>query len=117
MGGNRMSGREAREVVESESCQVSLRIKHPSIDPDEITEALALTPEHCWACGDPRMSDSGTTLGGTRRNSYWSARLPAGSWSDLGAAMLSVKEWRRSAPRELPPALAEAAQDVTGAAL
>ena len=54
---------------------VSLRARHPTIDPAILTETLKLEPAHSWKAGDPRRSQSGATLGGLYRDSYWSALL------------------------------------------
>ena len=54
---------------------VSLRIRHPTIDPRRITEALALEPQHIWKAGDPRRDAEGDQLVGVYRESYWTGRL------------------------------------------
>src|SRR6185312_5049318 len=54
---------------------VSLRIRHPTIDPDTITAALGIQPQHCWRAGEPRCDPAGAELGGTYRDSYWMGRL------------------------------------------
>ena len=33
---------------------LSLRIRHPSIEPGEITRNLGIEPQHTWRAGDPR---------------------------------------------------------------
>jgi hypothetical protein len=58
------------------SFSISLRVRHPSMDPDIITGTLGLAPEHFWGCGEPRRSTSGAKIGGTHRETYWSATLP-----------------------------------------
>ena len=60
----------------SSSFSISLRVRHPSMNPDVITGTLGITPEHFWGCGEPRRSVSGAKLGGTHRDTYWSATLP-----------------------------------------
>jgi hypothetical protein len=55
---------------------ISLRVRHPHLDPDVLTKTLHLEPLHCWRAGEPRRSVSGSTLGGEHRESYWSAPLP-----------------------------------------
>jgi hypothetical protein len=55
---------------------ISLRVRHPSLDPDIITGTLGIAPEHFWGCGAPRRSASGAKLGGKHRETYWSATLP-----------------------------------------
>ena len=54
---------------------VSLRIRHPHIDPAEITEALRVDPQHAWRAGDMRRSSAGDEIGGTHRESYCMGRL------------------------------------------
>jgi hypothetical protein len=55
---------------------VSLRVRHPNLDPALLTETLHLDPLHTWKAGDPRRSATGAVLGGKHRDSYWSAPLP-----------------------------------------
>jgi hypothetical protein len=54
---------------------ISLRIRHPSIDPLELTKALGFSPEHSWRAGDRREAtdDSPAT---TYRETYWFGPLP-----------------------------------------
>ena len=33
---------------------VSLRVRHPSIAPEKITEAFGIEPKHSWKAGEPR---------------------------------------------------------------
>lgn len=54
---------------------VSLRVRHPGIEPAEITHALGIEPQHTWRCGERRLGDAGEALDGTYRESYWMARL------------------------------------------
>lgn len=75
----------ARAVPEAPSFTISLHIKHPTIDPGLITQTLGVTPDHAWACGEPKR-----TVGaphGVRRNSFWCATLlpepVAAGFSDL----------------------------------
>ena len=65
----------ARTKTEPSSYTINLHIKHPAIDPAAITRELGLTPDHSWACGEPKRSASGTSSG-VRRNSFWCATLP-----------------------------------------
>ena len=55
---------------------VSLRVRHPTVDPAILTETLKLEPAHSWKAGDPRQSQTGAVIGGKYRDSYWSAPLP-----------------------------------------
>jgi hypothetical protein len=54
---------------------MSLRIRHPDIDPVEITEALGIEPQHTWRAGEARRDSSGSECGGAHRESYWMGRL------------------------------------------
>jgi hypothetical protein len=54
---------------------MSLRIRHPNIDPAEITRELCIEPQHTWRAGEVRRDSAGSEIGGTHRESYWMARL------------------------------------------
>jgi Domain of unknown function (DUF4279) len=54
---------------------ISLRIRHPRIDPAQITRVLGIEPQHIWRAGDLRRDSGGDEIGGTRRESYWMGRL------------------------------------------
>jgi hypothetical protein len=54
---------------------ISLRLRHRSIDPSEITQTLGIMPQHTWKAGDPRRDPGGGTLEGVYRESYWMGRL------------------------------------------
>lgn len=59
--------------------QLSLRIRHPSIDPQEISAALELEPEHSFKAGDSRERRAqGQMLRHTQ--TYWLAPVTADSW-------------------------------------
>ena len=55
---------------------VALRIRHPSIDPEELTRQLGFAPQHSWKAGDPRRSASGEIARGVYRETYWVGLLP-----------------------------------------
>lgn len=54
---------------------VSLRIRHPTIDPAKISAALGIEPQHIWRAGEPRCDAAGVELGGAHHDSYWMGRL------------------------------------------
>ena len=54
---------------------VSLRIRHPTIDPATITATLGIQPQHVWQAGEPRCDPAGAELGGAYHDSYWMGRL------------------------------------------
>ena len=67
---------------------ISLRVRHPNLDPARLTETLHLEPIHCWQAGEPRRSATGAALGGDHRESYWSAALPGQA---VGAAAFPLE--------------------------
>ncbi|MGH8132177.1 MAG: DUF4279 domain-containing protein [Steroidobacteraceae bacterium] len=56
---------------------MSLRIRHPHVEPAEITRALGIEPQHSWCAGDRRRDSTGAELGGEHRESYWMGSLMA----------------------------------------
>ena len=54
---------------------VSLRIRHPTIDPSTISATLGIQPQHTWRAGQPRCDAAGAELGGAHHDSYWMGRL------------------------------------------
>lgn len=80
------------------SCSITLRVRHPSLDPDTITRTLGVKPDHFWGCGQPRRSAAGAKLSGKHRDTYWSAILPEtlsqhlpsyGNWAADAGALLT----------------------------
>ena len=49
-----------------------LLIKHPDIDPDDITRRLKFEPDLMWRVNEPRTSPAGRPLAGSHRSSMWS---------------------------------------------
>jgi len=48
---------------------IALRVRHPSIDPAEVTRRLGIEPQHAWRAGEPRHDDgAGSAL---HRETYW----------------------------------------------
>jgi hypothetical protein len=68
---------------------VSLRLRHPAIDPSDITQALGIEPQHTWKAGDPRLDPTGAALEGVYRESYWMGRLM--DEPQISSAALSVE--------------------------
>ena len=54
---------------------MSLRVRHPAIDPGRITQALGIEPQHLWRAGQRRTDPAGQPLEGTHHDSYWMSRL------------------------------------------
>jgi hypothetical protein len=68
---------------------ISLRLRHPAIDPSRITQTLGIEPQHTWKAGDPRRDPAGGALDGVYRESYWMGRLM--DEPQLSSARLSVE--------------------------
>jgi hypothetical protein len=60
--------------------QLSLRIRHPSMDPADISKELRIEPEHSFRAGEPRRSKSGLVPAAVHNESYWLARVNLASW-------------------------------------
>ena len=58
--------------------KVSLRIIHPNIDPQIISNTLGIKPSRCWQAGTSRATPSAKVLEGVNKNSYWTAQLSDG---------------------------------------
>jgi hypothetical protein len=71
---------EARKLSEpdSEPFQLSLRIRHPSLDPDELSREFSIEAAHCFRAGDPRPSRSG--IASVHPESYWLGALNTANW-------------------------------------
>jgi uncharacterized protein DUF4279 len=68
---------------------ISLRIRHPGVDPSSITQALAIEPQHTWRAGEQRRGPAGEQLEGVYRESYWMGRLM--EEPQLSSSRLSVE--------------------------
>jgi len=60
--------------------QLSLRIKHPSMDPANISKELGIEPEHSFRAGQSRPSKTGVARTAVHTESYWLAPLNPSSW-------------------------------------
>jgi hypothetical protein len=59
--------------MQNYSFVIALRIWHPELDPQVITNALGMTPDITHKAGEPRITRQGRALGGTYARSHWSA--------------------------------------------
>jgi hypothetical protein len=66
--------------------QLSLRIRHPSIDPASISQELQIEPEHSFRAGAPRESTRAAAMTPVHVDSYWLATL------DLSTLLLGTPE-------------------------
>lgn len=64
--------------------ELAIRIRHPSLDPAEITRELKLEPEHSFKAGDPRTSTSGIAAASVHAESYWLSHIDAARFPSPG---------------------------------
>ncbi len=64
---------------------LSLRIKHPEVDPQTFTDTLGRQPEVAWRAGERRTTPNGDLLEGHRTYSYWTSRCTSPDDSDIEA--------------------------------
>ena len=57
--------------MDPQDFSVALRIRHPSIDPAELSRRLGIEPQHAWRAGDPRHLAEGEVGSRTYRETYW----------------------------------------------
>jgi hypothetical protein len=71
---------EARKPSKSgpQPFQLSLRIRHPSMEPAELSREFKIEAEHSFRVGDPRPSRSG--IASVHAESYWLGALNPAEW-------------------------------------
>lgn len=67
--------------------EVSIRIWHPSINPEEISNNLGVVPRVARMAGADRSTPSGRPLAGANRETFWSYRCPAVAEGGLAGAV------------------------------
>ena len=60
---------------------LALRIRHPSIDPADISRELHIEPTHSFRVGERRDSRSLATASSVHGESYWLGTLDPSAWS------------------------------------
>jgi hypothetical protein len=67
-----------------EPFQLSLRIRHPSMDPADISRTFKIEAEHSFRAGGPRTSSTGSATASVYSESYWLGVLkPVGPLVDV----------------------------------
>jgi hypothetical protein len=64
--------------TDPEPFQLSLRIRHPSLDPEELSREFNIEAAHCFRAGDPRASRTG--IASVHPESYWLGALNTANW-------------------------------------
>jgi hypothetical protein len=68
--------------------QLSLHVRHPSVDPAEVSRELGLEAIESFRAGDPRQSRSGVAATAVHGETYWVAVLDPMVWSAPVATLL-----------------------------
>ncbi len=68
----------------------SLQIKHPTIEPSEITDALKLVPKTAKTRGDRRRRPVGGLQAGNYEDNYWTAELEIIDGHDIADFLLNL---------------------------
>jgi hypothetical protein len=105
--------------------ELSLRIRHPSVDPAELSRELGMQANSSFRAGDRRQSRSGHSAVSVHGESYWLGTLdpaasPAANWlSDFAHLQVVQKSHRKAVSQNLGWALSFHATHVlrTNAAL
>jgi len=73
---------QARELEKSDvqPFQLSLRIRHPTMDPAELSREFKIEAEHCFRAGDPRPHRSGIMPASVHAESYWLGAIEPSRW-------------------------------------
>jgi len=83
---------------------MSLRVRHPTIDPVRVTQALGIEPQHSWRAGEKRSDPAGRRLESAHHDSYWMSNLleaPSLSGGEFSVETLleqALARFRRSQP-------------------
>lgn len=60
--------------------ELSLRIRHPSMDPAELSSAFKIEAEHSYRAGDPRPQRGRAAPASLHTESYWLGSLDPVKW-------------------------------------
>ena len=81
--------------------EVSLSIRHPTIDPDEISRTLDVEPIEAFRAGDPRPGGSGGSEARVHADTYWVAVFSPDTWLAHSPAQLWPEQAIRALRRNL----------------
>jgi hypothetical protein len=73
---------QARQLAKSDPppFQLSLRIRHPSMDPADLSRELNMEAVHFFRAGDPRPQRSGIAPASVHAESYWLGAIDPNKW-------------------------------------
>jgi hypothetical protein len=71
---------------------LAVAVRHPDIDPQEITAALDRTPYQSWQAGAPRRTPSGHPMPSVGRESYWIWTIKVAGQRNFFSALMDEAE-------------------------
>ena len=85
---------EAKRLVpaEPEAFRLALRVRHPSLDPTELSRAFRIEPEYSYRAGSVRTSRNSTTPASVYSESYWVGKLAATDQSFAGTQRIAQRQ-------------------------
>jgi hypothetical protein len=83
---------------------ITLRIRHPSIDPQELSQQLGFRPQHAWRAGEQRLGETGEPTDGLYRETVWVGLLPQLHIDHLAGRRDPHAASTESVPLDLPAA-------------
>jgi hypothetical protein len=60
--------------------QLSLRVRHPSLNPADLSREFQVPADHSFRAGDPRPAGAGHSSTSVHTESYWLGTLDPGPW-------------------------------------
>lgn len=72
--------------------KMTLRVSHPSIDPQAITAELSLAPTNSYKNGESRSTPKGNPLSGNYNHSFWAHELVTEGCADISDAINKANE-------------------------
>jgi len=57
--------------MDPQDFSIAFRIRHPHIDPAEVSRQLEIEPQHAWRAGEPRRREPGEMGSAAYRETYW----------------------------------------------
>ncbi len=86
----------------ADAFQLSLRVRHPSMDPAEISRTFNIEPEHSFRAGGPRSSSTGVASASVHSESYWLGVLkPTSRLAELPGLSQPADHWTKVAQRQI----------------
>jgi hypothetical protein len=87
-----------RIAAQAAPYQLSLHVRHPSVDPEEISRELGLDAIESFRAGAPRQSRSGIAATAVHGETYWVAVLDPLVWSAPATVARRLAHHQKTSP-------------------